>query len=197
MPSFPFPPRYFTGPNRYQIGILVSLVSIVFFFAALILAFTLIIRHQPATFRIHLPRILWFSTSAILASTLTMEAARYSLWRARLTSYRRRLVVTLALGLVFLVCQLFSWQQLVGQGIGLESDARGSAFYVFTAVHGLHLLGGMLGLWYVLRHAAGLDSTAESALRRQRRITGAVALYWHSMGLLWLILFALLIRWTK
>lgn len=197
MPSLPFPPRYFTGPNRYQLGILVSLISIVAFFAALILAFALVIRHQPATFRITLPPILWFSTATILASSVSFEAARYALWRARLSPYRRRLIVTLALGVVFLICQFMSWQQLVRQGIGLENDARGSAFYVFTAVHGIHLLGGMLGLWYVFRRAADIDSNAESSLRRQRRITGAVALYWHSMGLLWILLFSLLTFWTK
>ena len=197
MPSFPFPPRYFTGANRYQLGILIGLVSIVIFFAALILAFALVIRHQPSTFRIVLPPILWFSTATLLVSSATFEAARYSLWRARLVAYRRRLLLTLVLGILFLVCQLVSWRQLVSQGIGLESDARGSAFYVFTTVHGLHLLGGALGLWYVFRRAEGLESTSESALRRQRRITGAVNLYWHSMGLLWLILFALLIRWTR
>ncbi len=197
MPSFPFPPRYFTGPNRYQLGILISLISIGIFFAALVLAFALVIRHQPATFHIVLPRILWFSTAILVASSLVFEAARYSLWRARLAAYRRCLVVTLALGLAFLVCQLVSWRQLVDQGIGFESDARGSAFYVFTTVHGLHLLGGILGLWYVFRRSALLKAPGESELRGQRRITGAVTLYWHSMGLLWLLLFAFLLRWTK
>jgi cytochrome c oxidase subunit III len=197
MPSFPFPPRYFTGPNRYQLGILISLLSIVVFFAALILAFALVIRHQPPSFRIVLPRILYLSTGILLISSLALEIARHSLWRARLRSYRLSMEAALALGVAFLVCQFASWEQLVAQGIGLESDPRGSAFYIFTAVHGLHLLGGILGLGYVLRRAAGLDPELENALRRQRRITGAVALYWHSMGLLWLGLFALLEKWSR
>lgn len=196
MPSFPFPPRYFTGPNRYQLGILISLISIVAFFAALILAFALVIRHQPAPYRIVLPRILWFSTATILASSVTVESARHSLWRARLGSYRSRLLITLGLGVVFLVCQFASWEQLLAQGIGFENNARGSAFYVFTAVHGLHLAGGILGLWYVARRARDLDAVQENSLRRQRRINGAVSLYWHSMGLLWLLLFALLAAWS-
>jgi cytochrome c oxidase subunit 3 len=196
MPSFPFPPRYFTGPNRYQLGILISLVSIVVFFVALILAFGLVIRHQPAPYRIVLPRILWLSTAIILAGSVAMEAARHSLWRARLSSYRMRLRVTLVLGAAFLVCQFASWEQLLAQGIGFENNARGSAFYVFTAVHGLHLAGGILGLCYVARRARDIDPEQENALRRQRRINGAVSLYWHSMGLLWLLLFGLLATWT-
>jgi cytochrome c oxidase subunit III len=160
------------------------------------LAFALIISSQPERPQMHLPSILWLSTGLIAVSSVVFEAARYSLRRARLLSYRKRLVAALMLGSAFIVCQFFSWERIAAQGVGMQSNPRGSAFYVFTGIHALHLFGGILGAWYILRRSSQVNSESEQSLRRQRRITGAVAMYWHSMGLLWFGLFALLVSWA-
>jgi cytochrome c oxidase subunit 3 len=198
VPSFPPPPRLFGGTaNKFQFGMVISLLSIGMFFAALTAAFVIIIPRQPVQFEVAMPHIMWLSTALIAASSVSFERARYLLRRARLEPYRRALVVTLVLGGLFILCQTIAWERLVMQGVGFESNARGSAFYKLTGVHALHLLGGMMGLDYVRRKSLEVDERSEQSLRAQRRRNAAATLYWHSMGLLWLVLFSLLLGWSS
>ncbi|HET8547995.1 MAG TPA: cytochrome c oxidase subunit 3 [Bryobacteraceae bacterium] len=193
-----FPSRPFTGTaNKFQFGMMVSLLSIGMFFAALTTAFVIIIPRQPVQFRVAMPDIMWLSTALITASSVGFERARWLLRRARLEQYRRALMMTLVLGALFILCQTIAWERLVVQGVGFESNARGSAFYILTGVHALHLFGGMMGLVYVRRKSLGTDDCSEQSLRGQRRRNGAATLYWHSMGLLWFVLFTLLLGWSS
>jgi len=59
-------------------------------------------------------------------------------------------MVTTVLGFVFVAGQLIAWRQLVAQGIYIASNQASSFFYIFTAAHGVHLLGGVGALLYVL-----------------------------------------------
>ena len=98
------------------------------------------------------------------------------------------LVVTLILGLAFVVGQYLAWRYLAAQGLYLATNSNSSFFYVFTAMHGLHLLGGIAALVYVLAGLAG------GYTFRRNRFEG-VAIYWHFMGVLWFYL--LLVICTK
>jgi cytochrome c oxidase subunit 3 len=80
-----------------------------------------------------------------------------------------------------------AWLQLRAQGLYLATNPNSSFFYVFTAVHALHVLGGLLGLLRVIR------KLGQSALRRST--LNATSYYWHFMGVLWVYLFLLL--WMK
>ena len=96
------------------------------------------------------------------------------------------LYVTILFGFLFLTGQILAWRNLVGQGITLASGPSSSFFYLLTAMHGLHLLGGLAGLLYVVYRVG--QSTTERAVRSY----GAASLYWHFMTVLWMYLFALL-----
>jgi cytochrome c oxidase subunit 3 len=87
---------------------------------------------------------------------------------------------------MFLTGQIVAWRNLVDQGITLASGPSGSFFYLLTAMHGLHLLGGLAGLLYVVYRVR--SSTTERAVRA----FNAASLYWHFMTVLWIYLFALL-----
>lgn len=198
MPGFPSPPRLFTGSaHRIQFGMMVSLLSIGVFFAALATAFIIIIPRQRVQWTVEMPDSMWISTVLIAASSLAFERARYLLRRAWLARYRRALLATFVAGGLFILCQIYSWERLVEQGVGFEANARGSAFYILTGVHALHLLGGMLGVMHVRRKSLGVNDRSEQSLRAQRRRNSAAALYWHSMGLLWFVLFTLLLGWSS
>jgi cytochrome c oxidase subunit 3 len=175
---------------------MVSLLSIGVFFAALTTAFVIIIPRQPVQLRVEMPDIMWVSTVLITFSSVSFERARYLLRRARLLPYRRALMMTLVLGALFISCQTIAWERLAVHGVGFESNARGSAFYILTGVHALHLVGGMMGLVYVRRRSFEIDDRSEQSLRAQRRRNAAATLYWHSMGLLWFVLFTLLLGWS-
>lgn len=123
-----------------------------------------------------------------------MEVARRSLKQQRDAGYGRWLLITVALGLAFLASQLLAWRQLVRQGVYLAANPYNSFFYLFTAAHGLHLLGGILALGYLSLRTTKKRSTVEGELRRVGA-ADAASIYWHFMDGLWVALFMLLFFW--
>jgi len=176
-------------------GVWVGIAAIAMSFAAYSSA--LIVRQgaNPDWQHFTLPRILFFNTLVVLASSATLYIARP---RSAATVDRSGTVIaldaphlswlylTISLGLLFLSGQILAWSNLVGQGITLASGPSSSFFYLLTAMHGLHLLGGLAGLLYVVYRVR--SSTTERAVRA----FGAASLYWHFMTVLWMYLFALL-----
>jgi cytochrome c oxidase subunit 3 len=174
------------SPNRYYTGITLGIVSILMFFMALASAF-LVRRGASGDWTpVHLPAVLWINTIALIASSITLELARRALSRLNLSGFHKLWTVTTSLGVFFLLGQLLAWRQLVAQGIFMASNPASSFFYIFTAAHGLHILGGVGALLYVLvrkfDHAGiALPTAAEVA-----------SYYWHFMDGLWIFLLALL-----
>jgi cytochrome c oxidase subunit 3 len=98
------------------------------------------------------------------------------------------ILVSAMFGFAFLAGQLYAWRQLVLAGVYLPSTLHSSFFYILTGLHGIHLLGGVSALGYVLVRAF-----------RNRVIPGRdeslklCATYWHFMDGLWVYLFVLLV----
>jgi cytochrome c oxidase subunit 3 len=92
---------------------------------------------------------------------------------------------------VFLVGQLLAWQQLNVAGYFVASNPANSFFYLITATHGLHLMGGLVALG---RTTAKVWRGAEVA--RMRLSVELCAIYWHFLLLVWLVLLGLLTGWT-
>ncbi len=174
------------SPNRYYTGIALGIVSILMFFMALASAFLVRRGTSGDWIPVHLPAVLWINTLALVASSLTLERARRSLSRLNLSGFRKLWTVTTALGALFLIGQLVAWRQLVAQGVFMASNPASSFFYIFTAAHGLHLLGGVGALLYVL--VRKFDN-ARIALPTAAEIASH---YWHFMDGLWVFLLALL-----
>jgi cytochrome c oxidase subunit 3 len=174
------------SPNRYYTGIALGIVSILMFFMALASAFLVRRGTSGDWIPVHLPAVLWLNTIALVASSLTLERARRSLSRLNLSGFRKLWTVTTALGALFLIGQLVAWRQLVAQGVFMASNPASSFFYIFTAAHGLHLLGGVGALLYVL--VRKFDN-ARIALPTAAEIA---SYYWHFMDGLWIFLLALL-----
>jgi cytochrome c oxidase subunit 3 len=186
----------YSAASRYRVGTWVMIASISMFFTALSSAY--IVRAASATdWRpIAMPRILWLSTALILLSSVTIEAARRQLKGLLQSGYFKWLLITGALGIGFLSSQLLAWRQLRHQGVFLSSNPHSSFFYLLTAMHGLHLLGGLLALLYLLfRTRSRVDDVVAEA-RRQAR-ADAVGIYWHFMDGLWIYLFLLLFLWRS
>lgn len=182
------------SPARYRIGVWVAIGSILMLFVALTSAYIVRSASSNDWQPIAMPRVLWLSTALILLSSITMEVSRRSLKQQRDKDYGRWLIMTVALGLAFLATQLFAWRQLVRQGVYLASNPYNSFFYLFTAAHGLHLLGGILALGYLLLRTTRKRSTVEGELRRAGT-ADAATIYWHFMDGLWVGLFLLLFFW--
>jgi cytochrome c oxidase subunit III len=174
-------------PQRtYVTGMTIGLGGILMFFMALVSAY--IVRKGITNARwvpLEVPRILWFNTAILIASSFTISRSRTRFLAGDNASFRHWWSVTTILGIFFLAGQLIAWRQLVDAGLYLATNPSSSFFYVFTAAHGLHIVGGILALLAV----------AYRPLHRLTRATAieVVAMYWHFMDGLWVFLFLLLV----
>ena len=180
------------APPPASTGIWVLLASIAMTFAAFTSA--LVVRKGGSADWRHfsLPSILYLNTLVLLASSVTLEIAR-----RRVASYMsagrvglnpaRWLYLTLSLGFLFVAGQYLAWRQLSAQGLYLATNPSSSFFYVFTAAHALHLIGGLGGLTRVIA------KFNNATLRRTT--LNATSHYWHFMDVLWVYL--LLLLWMK
>ena len=166
-------------------GVWVGLAAIVMLFASLTSAMV-VRKGLSSDWRpTRLPGVLWINTAVLLVSSLTLARARSSLSAGRGDRFLPWWYATTGLGLAFIAGQWIAWRDLGARGIFLASNPSSSFFYVLTATHGLHLVGGICALIYVL-----------SVTHRHRPLKIAVdvtSIYWHFMDGLWLYLFLLLI----
>ena len=135
------------------------------------------------------PRILWINTGLLLLGSVALQRARTaSKSDDQFSSVKLNLVIAGAFTIAFLVGQLWAWQILVDSGYLLQSNPANAFFYTFTALHGLHLLGG---LWVWGRATAKV--WAGKKTKSVRMSVELCTVYWHYLLLLWLILFGLLL----
>jgi cytochrome c oxidase subunit 3 len=145
---------------------------------------------------IALPTQLWLSTAWLIAGSLAMQAsagaADAAASRAGAASHvqRRRATLLLAAGgacaLLFLAAQWWAWAALSGARVSWNGNAAASFFYLLTALHGLHVLGGLIA-WTVAWR--GLTEDADHRAARRIRLC---ARYWHFLFGIWLLLFSTL-----
>lgn len=205
-------PDYGERLRRYRLGMAIGLVSIVMLFVCFSL--TYIFRqmtgvYDPSTGTqirdwqpLHVPLvILWINTAVLALSSVTMELARrQAIQRAVLApalsipgikadDHRPVpwLGFTVALGVAFISGQALAWHDLQRHGWSISTGPSSSFFYILTATHALHLVGGLFALLYAL--AVGW---AHKPVEQQRIIVDVTSWYWHVIGLLWIYLFALL-----
>ncbi len=144
------------------------------------------------------PTILWANTLVLLASSATLHRSRLFLRHGAVREGLRGLSVTMALGLLFLAGQYGAWRQLAAQGIYLNTNPHSSFFYLLTAAHGVHILGGICGLGYITSrgwHRRLILMGTPDRLKHYNALVSAAALYWHFMDGLWVYLFILLFLW--
>ena len=166
-------------------GMTVALAGILMFFMALVSAYIVRKGASGEWESIPVPSILWVNTAMLLASSFTLSRARKVFLRGDTAGFKRWWGITTVLGFLFLLGQLVAWRQLVGDGVYLASNPSSSFFYVFTAAHGLHLLGGVIAL-AVIPLAKGRRIARKTAI-------SVAGLYWQFMDGLWVFLFAILI----
>lgn len=143
---------------------------------------------------LELPRQLLLSTALLLAGSVALELARGVARECDLaptaSNVARAQRLLLAGGLcaaAFLASQLWAWQAMLSAQVMPASHPAGSFFYLLTAMHGLHLAGGLIGWTWTVHLAWRQPASAEWRI-------GLIARYWHFMLAVWLGLYALL-RW--
>jgi cytochrome c oxidase subunit 3 len=174
-------------PRRaYITGITLAVAAIMMFFMALTSSY--IVRKGTGTDwqAFGMPRVLWANTVILLLSSLTLEMARRQLARGEISAFRNLWALTTGLGLLFVGGQLVAWHQLRAAGVYLSTNPSSSFFYVFTAAHAVHVLGGIFALLFVAFRSWQRSRTTQA-------IGAEVAgIYWHFLDGLWVFLLLLL-----
>jgi len=138
------------------------------------------------------PGILWFNTAVLMLGSATMQWAKGAAERGEFAPLRTRLIAGGALTGGFLLLQLLAWRELGADGFLSVRNPAIAFFYLLTAVHGLHLVGGLAVWGYTLRRLAAPTAPAVR-VKDVRQVVGLCTLYWHYLMLVWLVLFGLML----
>ena len=93
--------------------------------------------------------------------------------------------LTYALGAIFVILQIFEYTTLIAEGVALDSNAYGSAFYITTGFHGLHVTGGLLAFLLVIGRAYSVKKFGH----KEATSAIVVSYYWHFVDVVWIGLF--------
>ncbi|MEQ1922718.1 MAG: cytochrome c oxidase subunit 3 [Pyrinomonadaceae bacterium] len=182
-------------PNKSRILTGFLLVVVLMTFGGLIAAYVVIATNGVAEWQpFALPIQVWVSTAIIIASSITYHLGKLAVERSEQAAAKKWLAVTTVLGAAFISSQLLSWLALVNLGMYMASNPYAGFFYIMTAVHAVHVLGGIAALGAILLRVWHPIENANSIARRTT-LAQVVGWYWHFMGGLWIVLFILLGFW--
>jgi cytochrome c oxidase subunit 3 len=172
-----------------RLGLWMFLATVTMLFAAFTSAY--IVRRSGDDWqRVALPPMLWFSTTALAASSGALEAAWRWGARAAWITASAAMAAAVSLGAGFLLGQAMAWRQLMAAGLFLPATPHSSFLYMLTGVHALHVTAALL----VLAWGAVHTWTGTGARDQPRWIAAmrTCRTFWHFLLGVWIYLFALL-----
>ncbi|MCC2687227.1 MAG: cytochrome-c oxidase [Rhizobiaceae bacterium] len=138
------------------------------------------------------PRILWLNTFILVLSSVALHCAVLAARNRRDDLVRLALVTGGMTAFAFLIGQWLAWRELTASGHFLTANPANSFFYLITGMHGLHILGGLVGLGTVTARA-----WRGAAADRLRLGVELCAMYWHFLLFVWLFVFVILAGWAE
>lgn len=188
MSSVAIAPKNKIHPHKFTLWVAIG--SILMMFAGLTSAY-IVKRNQANWTSFEIPVLFWISTVVIVASSLTIMAATKAFKERAIGRYRSLMLVTMVLGILFVVLQAIGFKQLWDAGLTLQKNVAYSFLYVIVGLHALHVIGGVIAL----------VTMSAKAFSNKTRIYSAVPLevmgtYWHFVDVLWiyLLIFLILIK---
>jgi cytochrome c oxidase subunit 3 len=161
-----------TRPAPAAIGLWVFIGVASALFALFLAAYAMRMDQAPDWTRLALPWQLWLSTALLVGGSVLLSQAATG-------GSRGMLVGAGVCAIAFVASQFWAWQALADARVSFTGNPAASFFYVLTAMHGLHVAGGLIA-W-----VGALGSPA-------RERVALLARYWHFLLVLWLVLFAAL-----
>lgn len=168
-------------PHKFTLW--VAIASILMMFAGLTSAF--IVKSNLTGWKnIEMPRVFWYSTAAIIASSIAIQMALRSFKQREMGHYRMLVAVTLGLGILFLVLQWVGFKSLWDQNIRFAgSTGAGQFLYVIFGLHAIHVVGGIIALIVMFCKAFFGKTKLYSSVPVE-----VAATYWHFVDILWIYL---------
>lgn len=173
--------------NVKAVGLTTFLAVATSVFALFVSAYT-IRMEQPDWRPLAEPTLLWINTAVLILASVAYHWTRNAAVKGVESRIKPGLTLSGALTLLFLIGQLVAWQQVNAAGFYLNGNPANAFFYLLTAVHGLHMLGGM---WVWARSTAKVWTGADSD--SVRLSIELCTVYWHFLLLVWIVLFGVLL----
>jgi heme/copper-type cytochrome/quinol oxidase subunit 3 len=179
-----------TGLNNTKLGIWLFLASEVMLFGALFSTYIILRVGAPEWPHGDLSVIFGtVNTVILISSSVTMVMAWASLKMNEWGKHRLYLILTILLASVFLVNKFFEYAEHVGKGEIPSHDTFFAIYFTMTGLHGLHIVGGIVVMLYLLGPGAKLHKKNPEQFTNRIEATG---LYWHFVDLVWIFLFPVL-----
>lgn len=172
-------------PQKFAMWLFI--ISVVMIFASLTSAY-IVKKAEGDWLLVQFPELFKVTSFVIVLSSISIHLAYLSAKRDNMLALRIWLAATTVLAVAFVVGQYLSWSELVDQGVFFVGNAAGSFIYIFTGLHALHLIGGVVFLAIVLVNAIRYNVHSRSMAQIEMCTT-----YWHFLGGLWLYLYLFLI----
>ena len=136
------------------------------------------------------PFLMWINTLILLFTSIVFITAQSAAKKNQFENVKKRLLVVGGLSLAFLIGQLLVWMQLINLGYYVSNNPANAYFYVFTTLHGLHLLGGLI-YWIMTIKKIWIPS--EIIIANAKHTIELCAIYWHFLFVVWVVLFGLML----
>jgi cytochrome c oxidase subunit 3 len=134
------------------------------------------------------PTLLWANTAFLILASIVYHWTRNAAIKGNAARIKPGLTVAGALTILFLVGQFVAWRQLNAAGYYIGLNPANGFFYMLTAVHAVHMLGG-LWVWSQSTIKVWSGADAESV----RLSIELCTVYWHFLLLVWVVLFGMLL----
>jgi len=176
-------------PNMVSIGTIIWLASELMFFAALFVMYFTMRAVNPElwaneTQLLNIP-FASINTTVLVLSSVTCQLGVFAAERGDVKGLRRWFIITFLMGAFFIGGQITEYAELVHEGLTISSSAYGSAFYITTGFHGMHVTGGLIAFLLVL----ATTYVAKRFTHEQATRAIVVSYYWHFVDVVWIALF--------
>jgi len=176
-----------------SVGTIVWLSSELMFFAALFAMYLTLRGVNPEVWAeeteyLNIP-FAAINTTILVLSSVTCQMGVFAAERGDVKGLRKWFIITFLMGSVFVAGQITEYAALVQEyGLTLSSSAFGSAFYITTGFHGLHVTGGLIAFLFVLARTY----MAKRFTHEQATSAVVSSYYWHFVDVVWIALFSMI-----
>ncbi len=181
-----------TGLYNAKLGVWLFLASEVMLFGALFSSLVLLrtgVEYWPHGYeKLNVP-LATINTFVLIASSVTMVMAWASLRLNDFKKHRLYLGLTFLCGLGFMVIKAIEYGSKFSHGLYPATDNFYATYFMMTGLHGLHVVGGMVVIAYLLGPGARMWKTEPERFTNRIEVVG---LYWHFVDLVWIFLFPIL-----
>ncbi|GBC75286.1 Cytochrome c oxidase subunit 3 [archaeon HR06] len=174
--------------SNMKLGVWIFLFGEVLLFSSLLGSYLFIraqIPNWPTLGEIFDIKIASINTFLLITSSFTAMLALNSIRRGEREGLKVGLIITLALGFLFLINKGVEWEELIKQGLTPNSSLPGTIFFTITGIHAAHVFAGLMVLIYLLLRS-------ESFSKEKYESVEYFDLYWNFVDIVWLFIFPLL-----